>query len=316
MNMMEFIRYANYMLLGAVNAMKQEVRAGHKVEEPDYLTAIVTKFPLLMNGTWRKVKFGGCFIHKSPQVTFKKGGRCEVGDLMVICRKKIGGEIRYNAVLFQLKIPDYHFFEVKQPNELVQYELYTKWPEFSIGGKYYPALTRNIEPKTVTSGAQYMFINDPCDEVRGYWDYECYYHFPCVFTHSIPELEMESSVDLSFGRFLWDFFHWQNGRAITPQEKCNEDEWSHFIWDLIEKTRQAVIRNINVGITKTSSISKQQGDFFHFLTTNECISYLPQSYSDWRERGNDGEKEYSQKEIDEDENGAISTLFIDMIEMD
>lgn len=56
MDLIEFTRQANYMLVGAVNAMKQEVRAGHNVEEPDYLTAIVTKFPLLMNSTWSRSK--------------------------------------------------------------------------------------------------------------------------------------------------------------------------------------------------------------------------------------------------------------------
>ena len=96
MDIIEFSQQANYMLLGAVNAVKKELRPGHNIQEQDYLTAIVTKFPLLMSGTWDNVKYGGCFIHKSPQVTFKQGGRCEVGDLLVLCRDSTDKNVRYN----------------------------------------------------------------------------------------------------------------------------------------------------------------------------------------------------------------------------
>lgn len=313
--MIEFTRQANYMLLGAVNAMKQEVRTGHIIEEPDYLTAIVTKFPKLMKSSWSGVKYGGCFIHKSPQVSFKKGGRCEAGDLLVLCRETIGEEARYNAALFQLKkLKDSCCeYEVKTRNEQVQYELYTKWPEFSIGGKFYPGNALNIEPKTVTPGAQYLLINDPDDMVRDYWYQYCCHHYPCIFTHSIPRQMMGSRVDLTFGRFLWDFIHWQNGRPIATQDKATTDEWSQFIWKLISKTQRVMVQNINVGITKASGIPKQQGDFFHLLTTKECMSYIPQSYYNWVERGDDGYKDIIPEEINEEETGAISILFIDLI---
>ena len=312
MEMVDFSQQADFMLQGAVNAIKKDVRPGHKIEEPDYLTAIVTKFPFLMNGTWGKVEYGGCFIHKSPQVTFKKGGRCEAGDLLVLCRETIDTRVRYNATLFQLKRADDEAYEVKTPKELVQYEFYTEWPEFSIGGKFNSANSCDINPKTVTPGAQYMFINDPDYYLRYHWNDRCCLRHPCIFTHSIPRPAMISRADLSFGRFLWDFIHWQNGRPIDPDKDKKGDAWSHFIWDMIKKTKQVIIRNVNVGITPQDKIAKQQGDFFNFIKTEECVTYLPQSYVDWAAGDNDGGKENLEEDLNEEENGAISILFIDI----
>lgn len=300
------------MLLGATNAVKKDLRPGHTFQEPDYLTAIVTKFPLLMNSTWEHVNFGGCFIHKSPQVTFKKGGRCEAGDLLVLCRKDVGNQYRYNASLFQLKRMERPSYRVTKPNEFLQYELYTEWPEFSIGGKFNPAKVYDINPKTVTPGAQYMFINDPGKYVRYYWCEEYLSHHPCIFTHSIPEPIMRSRADLSFGRFLWDFIHWQNGRPISSEEIAVNDEWSRFIWDLIRKTSNVMIQNINVGVKRKNGIAKQQGDFFHLLTTKDSMSYMPQSYIDWANGDNEGGNKSADETINEEDNGAISTLFIDV----
>lgn len=316
MDMFEFCKQADFILQGAVNSMKKEVWPGHNIQEPDYLTAIVTKFPLLMNSTWDNVNYGGCFIHKSPQVTFKgnkRGGRCEAGDLLVLCREKIARDYRYNATLFQLKRVQGWSFKPTNRRELLQYRFYTKWPEFSIGGKFDPNNSFDIVPKTVTPGAQYMQINDP-DRLSHSFRYEsiCLFH-PCIFTHAIPRPEMYSRSDLSFGRFLWDFIHWQNGRPIDANKDTTKDEWSRFIWDLINKTYKVMIRNINVGIQESDNVAKQQGDFFHLLMTKESMNYLPQSYLDWVMRDNDGDKVIIEENINEEDNGAISILFIDIV---
>ena len=303
---------ANHMLLGAVNAIKHNLRPGHNITEPDYLTAIVTKFPLLMNSTWGNVQYGGCFIHKSPIVTFQKGGRCEVGDLLVLCRKKVDNDIRYNAALFQLKKVQIEDRGKIKPDNAIQYDLYTKWPKFSFGRSFISGASYDITPKTVTPGAQYMLINDPDVFVHYYWnDVRLYFH-PCVFTDSIPLPKMISRADLSFGHFLWDFIHWQNGRPITKEEESTTDEWSRFVWSLIAKTNKA-IRNINVNLGKNSKVSKHQGDFFHFLTTTDCLSYLPKSYMDSVEQnGNETNEKDIKDSVSEEIEGGISILFIDI----
>ena len=311
MDLFDFTQQADYMLLGAVNAVKKDIAPGKNIQEQDYLTAIVTKFPLLMNSTWDNVRYGGCFIHKSPLVSFKKGGRCEAGDLLVLCRETIENDVRFNAALFQLKRVPQENIPCVKPDNMLQYEFYTEWPEFSLGGKFYPALSRNIEPKTVTPGAQYMLINDPDFTVRQpFWGGH-YYQHPCVFTHSISRPVMYSSTDLTFGRFLWDFTHWQNGRPISPEEEAAGDEWSRFIWDLIVKTQNVMIRNVNAGLGAGSKQPKQQGDFFDFLTTKDCISYLPKSYLYGLTSDHDG-GDNKDDVVNEEDNGAISILFIDL----
>lgn len=311
MELLDFTLKADYMLLGAVNAVKKDIAPRKSIQEQDYLTAIVTKFPLLMNSTWDEVKYGGCFIHKSPLVSFKKGGRCEAGDLLVLCREIVEKDVRYNAALFQLKRVLQKNAPFIKPDNMLQYKFYSEWPEFSIGGKFYPALSRNIEPKAVTPGAQYMLINDPDFMTHHLLLGECCYHHQFVFTHSIPRPEMYSTKDLTFGRFLWDFTHWQNGRPIAPEEDARGDEWSRFIWDLIVKTHNVVIRNVNAGLGAGSKQSKQQGDFFDILTTKECISYLPKSYLDGLTSDHDG-GDNKEEVVNEEDNGAISILFVDI----
>ena len=264
-----------------------------------------------MNNMWGNAKYGGCYIHQNPYVTTKVGGKtCEAGDLLVLCRKTIENNVRINAALFQLKRAKSIFRQVV-PDNPTQFELYATWPVFSLGRKFNSGMERDVEPKAVTPGAQYMFVNDfnvmyeDSDDINYCIDY------PPVFTHSIPEPVMENRSDLSFGRFLWEFIHWQTGRPIAPQQDLAKDGWSKFIWDLIVKTHNAKISNINVGIQKKHNISRQQGDFFHFLTTDDCITHLPNSYFDMHENGED--KEPPQESIiNEEEDGSISILFIDL----
>jgi hypothetical protein len=198
------------------------------------------------------------------------------------------------------------------PDNQIQYELYTDWPEFSIGRKYDPAETYNIEPKTVTSGAQYLFINVPWGIPADYDDFEYCAEYPPLFTHSIPEPFMSNQRVRSFGRFLWNFLHWQTGRPIAPNEELANDDWSRFIWDLIAKTQNAKISNINVGIQKKHGIRRQQGDFFQFMSTDDCICHLPQDYYNMHENSDEGEPPVEEKIINEGYDGAISILFIDL----
>lgn len=313
MDIVEYSRHTNYVLLEAVEAVRKDVLANNNdMQEQDYLTAIVTKFPLMMNNEWGNVKYGGCYIHKSPQVSFTKGGRCEAGDLLVLCRETIDEKVRYNAALFQLKTVDSAYFKPSTDRELLQYKLYTEWPEFTMVGKPYSNVVRNIEPKTVSPGAQYMLINDPDDNVRKRWYADTFLYHPCTFTHSIPEPIMWSRMDMSFGRFLWDFIHWQNGRPIDPDKDKKEDAWSHYIWDMIKKTEQVMIRNVNAGINTKDKIAKQQGRFFEYLTTREYITCIPKSYTDELEKEGGRGNRRNQEDVNEEDNGAISILFIDI----
>ncbi len=279
MNKSKFIYIANHLLEDAVEKVAIDLNSEPmKLSEPAHTAAIVSKFPGLMNRHWGVAKFGGCFIHQSPYVNFKtknrkrKSERCEVGDLLCLCKKIVDGIIRYNATLFQLKKDKTESGKVK-PDNVSQRLLYTEWPVFSFdhsranaGANQY-----DIQPKAVTPGAQYMFINK--------YSYPCY--VPVVFTHSIPSSVMENTPERSFGSFLWDFINWQNGRPISEPDANPKDEWSRLIWELVARTTNKVY-NINKSNPKWQICNlRSNGDFFAFMTKMTDGAYGDFLYAEW-----------------------------------
>ena len=53
---------------------------------------------------------------------------------------------------------------------------------------------------------------------------------------------------MSFGRFLYDFVNWQNGRPIVDVSHKDTDSWSQLIWDIIEHNKNAYFRRRNIGV--------------------------------------------------------------------
>lgn len=210
---------------------------GNSLQEPDYTAAIVTEFvPMAQHShVFGSAKVGGAFIHQRPKVSFDINGHpktCELGDLLVLCRRKVDGEERYNAALMQLKMAhSNNSLAISSRGESVQLYLYTKWPVFRCAN----GINYDIQPKTVTLGAQYVFVNED--------DYP-------VFTHNIPQEEMPNCDYYSLGRFLSDFVDWQNGRPISDATNKNADDWSKLIWDVIEYNANAYFRRRNVGLEK------------------------------------------------------------------
>lgn len=224
----------DHMLVYSVAELAGKKR-GNSLQEPDYTAAIVTEFvPMAPHSrVFGKAKAGGTFIHQRPKVTFDMKGHsetCELGDLLVLCRRMVDGEERYNAALMQLKMAhSNNNLAISSSGELVQLYLYTKWPVFRCAN----GVNYDIQPKMVTLGAQYIFVNED--------DYP-------LFTHHIPQERMLNRDYYSFGRFLSDFVDWQNGRPILDAANKDADEWSKLIWDVIEHNANAYFRRRNVGI--------------------------------------------------------------------
>lgn len=227
------VRELNHMLEAAVSIVAQRVPMSH-LQEPDYTAAIVTNFVNMAQHSraFAEAKLGGAFIHQRPKLTFKLGGadkKCELGDLLVLCRRIVDGEARYNAALMQLKMThSANHLTISSSSELVQLELYVKWPKFKCAN----GIEYDIQPKTVTLGAQYMFVNPE--------------EYP-LFTHHIPQRKMPNEDYLSFGRFLYDFVNWQNGRPIVDVSLKDKDGWSQLIWDIIEHNKNAYFRRHHIG---------------------------------------------------------------------
>ena len=76
-------------------------------QEPDYVAALTGEFVNSMKGFLPGVLFGESFIHQSPRVTFtnRNGSSesCELGDMLIVCHKRVDSLDWYNAALLQWK---------------------------------------------------------------------------------------------------------------------------------------------------------------------------------------------------------------------
>lgn len=288
----------NDALNEAVGQVAKAMKLGGRMQEPDYTAAITLSLPAKLEKIFGpKVKVGGCFVHQNPIVHFenqKKG--CELGDLLVLCRKVVDGEQRYNSALFQLKMAKNL---VETPDNLIQLKLYTEWPIFTIGPKFDSNKCYDIEPKTVTPGAQYMFVVNP------YFIYH-----DALFTHSIPEKNMPVDASYSFGSFLWDFIHWQKGLPFADENYAATNKWSKLMWDIIARTNEVVFHRRNIN---KDGMLRQNGDFFQFLTADYNSKHRSYYFDCLKEEeGRDIPNSDDPIIFDEKEHGAISILFIDI----
>lgn len=276
---MSYISEINNAIAQSVAAVRTTAKKkGRTMQEPDYVAALTTEFPKRISGIIRGVKYGGCFIHQKPKISFtsKKDSKlysCELGDLLVICRKTVDGKERYNAALLQFKRANSKSLTISANSELIQLEVYTSWPIFYIKnvlGKF------DVHPKTVNLGAQYSLIYESAGQYRS------------MYVH-IPQTSMSFSSDLTLGRFINDIMDWQEGRTICDESKKNNEEWSRLIWTLIDFSKNAVFNRRGVGLENRP---RTLGEFFNLIVAEDLV---PTNVED---------------EVLDEENG-ISVLFID-----
>lgn len=295
------ISQINDALNKAVGQVATAMKFGRRMQEPDYTAAITLCLPAKLEELFGpKVKVGGCFVHQNPIVHFENQQKgCELGDLLVLCRKVVDGEQRYNSALFQLKMAKK---QVETPDNLIQLKLYTEWPKFTIGSTFDSNKCYDIEPKTVTPGAQYMFVVNP-------YIHSSFYH-DVLFTHSIPEKNMPVDASCFFGSFLWDFIHWQKGLPFAEEESAASNEWSRLMWDVIARTNEVIFHRRNIN---EDGMLRQNGDFFQFFTAEYNTKHRGY-YLDYQKAKEEKDIPNGDDPIifDEKEHGAISILFLDI----
>lgn len=259
---MSYIQDINNAIAQSVAHVKAKAKKkGWVMQEPDYVAALTTEFPQMVSGLIPGVRFGGCFIHQKPKISFrssidKNKHSCELGDLLVVCRKTVEGKERYNAALLQFKRDSTKLLQITKPSELIQLEVYTSWPVFSVAnvpGDF------DVQPKTVNLGAQYSLI------------YETAVQYRSMYVH-IPQTLMPFSSDLTLGRFINDLIEWQEGRTINEESKMNEEEWSRLIWTLINASKAAVFNRRRIG---NIDAPRTSGDFFDFMREEGFIVLEP-----------------------------------------
>ena len=244
------------------------------MQEPDYTAAFVLELPKLLNssGVFKKVRFGGCFIHKSPIAKFTgkyvKPAGCELGDLLAIVHTVVDGDDRYNATLLQWKKTTSLPCVLSSPGELKQLDLYEHWPEFSLSSK---GGTFDIYPKTVTPGAQYGLILPGTQTVIN-----------CM----IPSSSLDVLDSVSFARFIINLMKWHTGRPFVLDSTDSSDSWSLLISKLISSSRSKAFSRDN--IQKPAS-NRANLDFLSCLKDQDPIKL----------------------DVDAVEHEAISILYID-----
>ena len=154
-------------------------------QEPDYIAALVTSLPSqLSNVLGRQYNVGGCFIEL------------------------------YNALLLQAKKTGNIYNTTISAGDTHQLILYTQWPRFQYcRAGYLNGQKRSINPKTITTGAQYLLIDE-----NKFYNTPCGHHtFWCAYADE--HLTASKSLALQIINLL----EFQTGRPFVRQTPTSTD---------------------------------------------------------------------------------------------
>lgn len=205
--------------------------------EPDYVAKVVTTIPGALKTSlqkllpYRKIAVGGAFIHQKPlarfiQAKYRGLKNPELGDLLIVCRELRDMGTVYNAQLLQAKCTD-NVLRTTIPRDH-QYLLYSQWPAFEyVRAGHLNGLSRSVNPKTITQGAQYLLI----DKLR-----------PSEMLTATVDIPLEGTT--CFPCALASVLAFDRGRTI---KKNTFDNWSNVIWDLLDISSSAVFNRRRAG---------------------------------------------------------------------
>lgn len=217
--------------------------ASSRPQEPDYVAALSTLFVedfyriLETFFPYHLFSVTGVFCHQKPIVDIKSKKMPELGDILFVYMDK--DKMICNSLLLQAKMLSKPFLRIPK-NEKHQLELYKSWPQFTyhragrLNGRQ-----RNILPKTIHNGAQYLLIS------RGPFSYE--------LGRGSEMLQMGCAIpgdtlyiNDSLSGELVNFLKFKSGRTFDYDKHSTEDGWSRMIWDLLEIAASKYATRINV----------------------------------------------------------------------
>lgn len=248
-----------------LDSMKWITKRCHSApQEPDYVAALSTRFTESMYHILRAVfpamnfSITGAYCHQKPIVDIKMSKKPELGDLLLVyVDKDCSGNRMMNSLLLQAKISNSAQKRISS-SELHQLELYKRWPEFTYlrAGKL-NGEKRNIQPKTINDGAQYLLIdNEPL--TNGFLEEANMFPMGCAIPDSILK------IDDSFSNEIVNFLKFKAGRTVDSEYYATNDDWSKMIWELLFITRAKCTRRKNAGITAMP----RDNTFVNFCTQN------------------------------------------------
>ena len=269
-------------------------------QEPDYIASLSLNFTkdlfgiLKMTFPTHDFSISGVYCHQKPIVDFSASKNSELGDLLFVYIDKSKGIKRLNSLLLQAKISSSPVLKLP-PKDKHQLELYNYWPEF----KYLKAgilngQKRNILPKTINDGAQYLLIdNNP--HTNGLAGIPGTFPMGCAIPSEM--LCINNSLALE----LIDFFKFKSGRAFEDEHPSCTDDWSNMIWDLIHIAGKKFSRRTNAKLGKFSRIT-------------ECCCFYSDSVSGVSlldEIQTDGASNYENQNYGFDEEAGVSVIIIE-----
>lgn len=208
-------------------------KCGGSPQEPDFVAALSTRFTeqlfYILKAVFPRRGFSvtGVFCHQKPIVDIKLSKKPELGDLLfVYVDRDNGGSKVINSLLLQAKISNSSIMAVGK-DDLHQLKLYKEWPQFTYHrAGHLNGQKRDIQPKTINDGAQYLLIDDD-PYTNGILGGTGTFPMACA----IPDDNL--TIDESFACELINFLKFKAGRVIDNNYHTSNDDWSKMIWDLL-----------------------------------------------------------------------------------
>ena len=263
------------LCINVAYAIETSIQGLTSHQEPDLVASLVTNLPQKLSVVLPQyisgVKFniGGCFIHQKPIVEFCNQTistkKPEMGDLLLIYKEVNRKGNRYNALLLQAKKTSNIYNSPVYPQDKHQLALYTQWPKFRyrragiLNGQ-----ERSICPKTVSTGAQYLLIDEnfATPNMPVHWTFWC----------ATPDDVLSASHSLAFQ--IVDLIEFQTGRPFI-EKKPYMDHWSKMIWDLIDISASACFNRRSAGYRNQP---RMQGNILNLL--NNGNDQLSEQFND------------------------------------
>ncbi|MBD5096873.1 MAG: hypothetical protein HDT40_07720 [Lachnospiraceae bacterium] len=266
-------------------------------QEPDYVAALSTKFLKtffnILVAVFPNYDFSvsGVYCHQKPIVDINLDKKPELGDIIfVYADRKQNGEKILNSLLLQAKISKHPWLKIHQ-SESHQLELYKKWPEFTYcRAGYLNGVKRNILPKAINDGAQYLLIDDN-PLTNGILGGKGMFPMGC----SVPDDVL--FINNSLSKELINLLKFKSGHTFDSNPYSTEDGWSKMIWDLLAIAAFKYTKRKNAHLKSFS----RSNECNHFCTENMSgITLLDEALDDCK---------IMEDEIDE--NGGVSVVLFE-----
>lgn len=266
------------MLNLAINSTILFVRSkSSKPQEPDYIASLIVNFTPTLFDTLKfvfpKIKFNvtGVFIHQKPLANIGKTKNPEIGDILfVYIHTDVNGNKRYNSLLLQAKIAKSRSVTISSTDEH-QLELYSFWPKFHYvrAGKTLNGKERNVTPKSINDGAQYLVISETKTPIIDIYNSN-------IFSCAVPAKTLE--VDNTLVSELIDLLKFKSGRTFDDSTIVSDD-WSKMIWDLLKITLYKASKRSNIGLKGFQRQSANDHDGYVFFA-READSIFDDLFTD------------------------------------